>query len=58
MNNLILFTNTFLSYLLVFIVMTVVVVLAIMIGISMRKRKNESEQMDKEVKTLENREQS
>lgn len=40
MNNLILFFNSFLSYLLVFVVIVLLVAVAVFIGITMRKKKN------------------
>lgn len=40
MNNLILFVNSLLSYLLVFVVIVIVAGIAIFIGITMRKKKN------------------
>lgn len=41
MNNLILFLNSFLSYLLVMAVIVVLAGVAVFVGINMRKRKNE-----------------
>jgi len=43
MNNLILFINSFLSYLLVFAVIVVVVAVAVAIGITLRKKKDAKE---------------
>lgn len=43
MNNLILFINSFLSYLLVFVVIVVVVAVAVAIGITLRKKKDAKE---------------
>lgn len=40
MNNLILFVNSFLSYLLVFAIVVVLCAIAIAIGITMRKKKD------------------
>lgn len=40
MYNLIMFTNTFLSYLLCFVVFSVLILAAIFVGIKMRKVKN------------------
>ncbi|GFI01305.1 hypothetical protein IMSAGC014_00125 [Bacteroidaceae bacterium] len=49
MENLILFFNSFLSYLLVLAVIVVLAGIAIFVGIKMRKRKNE--QLEKESNT-------
>ena len=43
MNNLILFINSFLSYLLVFAVIVAVVAVAVAIGITLRKKKDAKE---------------
>ncbi|MBD5466461.1 MAG: hypothetical protein HDR22_11755 [Lachnospiraceae bacterium] len=40
MNNLILFLNSFLSYLLLFVIMIALVVIACIIGVKMRKSKD------------------
>lgn len=40
MNNLILFLNSFLSYLLLFVIMICLVVIACVIGVKMRKSKD------------------
>lgn len=40
MNNFILFTNSFLSYLLLFGIVVILAIVAIMIGTSLSKRKN------------------
>ena len=40
MNNLILFTNAFLSYLLVFVICICVIIVAILIGIRLRRNKD------------------
>ncbi len=40
MNNLVLFTNAFLSYLLLFILCVCVVIVAVLIGIKIRKSKD------------------
>jgi len=40
MNNLILFINSFLSYLLVFVIAIAVIIVAILIGIKLRKNKD------------------
>lgn len=47
MNNLIAFTNTFLSYLLCFIVFGVLILAAILLGIKLRKNKNKKEELAK-----------
>lgn len=47
MNNLIAFTNTFLSYLLCFIVFGVLIIAAILLGIKLRKNKNKKEELAK-----------
>ena len=47
MNNLIAFTNTFLSYLLCFIVFGVLILAAILLGINLRKNKNKKEELAK-----------
>lgn len=44
MNNLVLFINSFLSYLLLLIVIAVVAGIAMFIGIKMRKKKNVEEE--------------
>jgi len=46
MNNLILFINSFLSYLLVFAVTIIVVGIGIAIGITLRKNKNAKEALE------------
>ena len=46
MSNLILFINAFLSYLLVFVVITILIVAAILVGIKMRKNKNAKEALE------------
>lgn len=43
MNNLILFLNSFLSYILLFLVIVVVAGIALFIGITMRKKSNAKE---------------
>ena len=48
MNNLILFVNSLLSYLLVFVVIVIVAGIAIFIGITMRKKKNAQEALEAE----------
>ena len=48
MNNLILFVNSLLSYLLVFAVIVIVAGVAIFIGITMRKKKNAQEALEAE----------
>lgn len=48
MNNLILFVNSLLSYLLVFVVIAIVAGIAIFIGITMRKKKNAQEALEAE----------
>lgn len=48
MNNLILFVNSLLSYLLVFVVIVIVAGIAIFIGITMRKKKNAKEALEAE----------
>ncbi len=48
MNNLILFVNSLLSYLLVFAVIVVVAGVAVFIGITMRKKKNAQEALEAE----------
>lgn len=53
MNNLIAFTNTFLSYLLCFIVFGVLILLAIFMGIKLRKNKNKKEEINKASDNLE-----
>ena len=53
MNNLIAFTNTFLSYLLCFIVFGVLILLAIFMGIKLRKNKNKKEELNKASDNLE-----
>ena len=40
MDNLILFVNSFLSYLLVFIVAVAVIIVAVLIGVKLRKNKD------------------
>lgn len=47
MNNLIAFTNTFLSYLLCFIVFGVLILASILLGIKLRKNKNKKEELAK-----------
>lgn len=51
MNNLILFTNSFLSYLLCFAVFVVAVLIAVFIGTSARKAKNAKEVTDSSSET-------
>lgn len=46
MNNAVLFTNTFLSYLLLMVIIAVIAGAAIFIGIKLRKRKNEQEALE------------
>lgn len=48
MNNLILFVNSLLSYLLVFVVIVIVAGIAMFIGITMRKKKNAQEALEAE----------
>ncbi len=52
MNNLILFLNSFLSYLLLFVIMVALVVIACVIGVKLRKSKDarllEEELLEKE----------
>lgn len=55
MVNFTLFLNSFLSYLLVFIVMLAIVIMAIFIGITMRK--NTEAEMDEEINAMENNKQ-
>lgn len=55
MINFTLFLNSFLSYLLVFIVMAAIVIAAVFIGITMRKHTDAK--MDDEVNALENNKQ-
>lgn len=43
MNNFVLFINSFLSYILLFLVIVVVAGIAMFIGITMRKKANEKE---------------
>ena len=43
MNNLILFLNSFLSYILLFLIVVVVAGIAMFIGITMRKKSNSKE---------------
>ncbi len=43
MGNLIAFLNSFLSYLLLFVICVAVVIIAIMIGINLRKRKDQKD---------------
>lgn len=53
MNNLIAFTGTFLSYLILFLVFATVVTISVFVGITMRKIKNnnkEAKEMDTAVK--------
>lgn len=50
MNNLILFINSLLSYLLVFAVIVVVAGVAVFIGIKMRKNANAKEALEAEAK--------
>ena len=44
MNNLILFTNAFLSYLILFLVFATLIVIAVFAGIKVRKNKNKKEE--------------
>lgn len=44
MNNLVLFINSFLSYILLFVVIVIVAGIAMFIGITMRKRSNAKEE--------------
>lgn len=53
MNNLIAFTNTFLSYLLCFIVFGILILVAIFAGIKFRKNKNKKEELAKASENLE-----
>lgn len=53
MNNLILFLNSFLSYLLVFIVFAVLIVVAVLVGIKVRKSKNAKEEIEKSAANIE-----
>lgn len=46
MNNAVLFTNTFLSYLLLMVIIVVIAGIAIFIGIKLRKRKDEQEALE------------
>ena len=50
MNNLILFVNSLLSYLLVFVVIVIVAGIAIFIGITMRKKKNARDSKSKKAR--------
>lgn len=45
MDNLILFVNNFLEYLIVFIVFAVCIVVAVLVGIKVRKSKNSKEEI-------------
>ncbi len=51
MNNLILFLNSFLSYLLVFIIIIAVVLLAVFIGIKLRKNSDAKAALEAENQT-------
>lgn len=53
MNNLILFTNAFLSYLLVFLVFAVLIVVAVLVGIKVRKNKNKKDEIAKSASNIE-----
>ena len=53
MNNLILFLNSFLSYLLLFIVFAILIVIAILVGIKVRKSKNAKEEVEKSAANIE-----
>lgn len=48
MNNLILFVNSLLSYLLVFVVIVLIAGVAVFIGITMRKKSNEKVALEAE----------
>ena len=54
MNNLILFVNSFLSYLLVFAIVVVLCAIAIAIGITMRKKKDAKLALQREAATEQN----
>lgn len=49
MDNLILFINSFLSYLLVFAVFAVCIVISCLLGVTLRKYRNKSSQTKEEV---------
>lgn len=53
MNNLILFTNAFLSYLFMFLVFAVLIVVAVLAGIKVRKNKNKKEELAQSAANLE-----
>ena len=53
MNNLILFTNAFLSYLFMFLVFAVLIVAAVLAGIKVRKNKNKKEELAQSAANLE-----
>ena len=53
MNNLILFTNAFLSYLVLFLVFGTLIVIAVFAGIKVRKNKNKKEEIEKSAANLE-----
>ncbi|MBR6147285.1 MAG: hypothetical protein IKQ44_02880 [Lachnospiraceae bacterium] len=53
MNNLILFTNAFLSYLVLFLVFGALIVIAVFAGIKVRKNKNKKEEIENSAKNLE-----
>lgn len=53
MNNLILFTNAFLSYLFMFLVFAVLIVVAVLAGIKARKNKNKKEELAQSAANLE-----
>ena len=53
MNNLILFTNAFLSYLILFLVFATLIVIAVFAGIKVRENKNKKEEIEKSAANLE-----
>lgn len=53
MNNLILFVNSFLSYLIMFLVFLVLIVAAVFAGIKVRKNKNKKDEIAESAASLE-----
>lgn len=53
MGNLIAFLNSFLSYLLLFVICVAVVIVAVMIGIRLRKRKDQKDALLAQQEALE-----
>lgn len=53
MTNFILFTNAFLSYLLVFLVFGILILVAVLVGIRVRKSKNNKEEIEASAKNIE-----